>query len=100
MGQRLQTSKCPSCSHLPPVLWVSPQLHPFLPILDSTCNCVIYSLEDSGRGKLSIRPDEAMAGKLNAWVLFFLDQVQENSMASKMSKGFGILEDQICLFMT
>lgn len=26
-----------------------------------------------------------------AWVLFFLDKVQENVMASKMSKGFGTL---------
>ena len=40
------------------------------------------------------------AGKLNAWVLFFLDKVQGNSTASKMSKGFGTLENHIYLLRT
>lgn len=71
----------------------------FSTILDSTSNCVIFSLEDIGRRKASLRhladsrPQLGMPGS-------FLDKEQGNSMASKMSNGFGILENHINLLVT
>lgn len=35
----------------------------------------------------------------DAWVLFFLHKMQENSMATKLSKGVGILENHIYVLM-
>lgn len=58
---------------------------------------ILWKTAVEGRNHLGLIGGKA--GKLNAWVLFFLDKVPGIRMASKMSKGFGTLEKHIYLLM-